>query len=280
MHKASFMPSFGLHKDMESLFCVVHYCKVNLSKVTEQIWNSKWVYTGSAIYTVWLWYLCSSAISNGFIIPWLFGEFRLFRKMCSPLNQRKSLIHICCSKWLCILWHYRFSCCHPCSSSSTVCSIFCQEQTLVAQTAEDEVLHLSLFLPEAASPCEAWCGGKDSRERAEERLGAARHAQGGIADVPHCHSCRGPQPASQPEGGLKNRYILENHRLSMDDSLMDMQWRMPSKSLQIIGSLRFMPSLKQKTGGSMGHFCFLLTSDFRVEEEKLADKILCLFGEK
>lgn len=116
--------------------------------------------------------------------------------MCSPLNQRKSLIHICCSKWLCILWHYRFSCCHPCSSSSTVCSIFCQEQTLVAQTAEEEVLHLSLFLPEAASPCEAWCGGKDSHERAEERLGAARHAQGGIAD---CHSCRGPQPASQRE---------------------------------------------------------------------------------
>lgn len=55
---------------------------------------------------------------------------------------------------------------------------------------------------------------------------------------------------------------------------------MLSKSLQIIGSLRFMPSLKQKTGGNMGHFCFLLTSDFRVEEEKLADKILCLFGEK
>lgn len=61
---------------------------------------------------------------------------------------------------------------------------------------------------------------------------------------------------------------------------MDRQLRMPSKSLQIIGSLRFMPSLRQKTGGNMGYFCFLLTSDFGVEEEKLADKILCLFGEK
>lgn len=30
----------------------------------------------------------------------------------------------------------------------------------------------------------------------------------------------------------------------------------------------------------MGYFCFLLTPDFGVEEEKLADKILCLFGEK
>lgn len=115
---------FGLYKDMELLFCVVHYCEVNSSKVTEQIWNSKWVYTGWAICTVWLWYLCSSAISNGFIIPWLFGEFRLFRKMCSPLNQRKSLIHICCSKWLCVLWHYRFSCRHPCAS------VFCQEQAM------------------------------------------------------------------------------------------------------------------------------------------------------
>lgn len=51
--------------------------------------------------------------------------------MCSPLNKQKSLIHICCSKWLCILWHYHFSCCHPCSSA--VCFIFCQGQTLVAQ---------------------------------------------------------------------------------------------------------------------------------------------------
>lgn len=182
---------------MEFLFCVVHYCKVNSSKVTEQIWNSKWVYTGSAICTVWLWYLCSSAISNGFIIPWLLGEFRLFRKMCSPLNQRKSLIHICCSKWLCVSWHYRFSCCHPCASAFS--SIFCQEQAMVAQTAEEEVLHLSLFLPEAASPWEACCGGKYSHERAEERLGTARHTQGGIADIPHCHSCRGPQPARQRE---------------------------------------------------------------------------------
>lgn len=30
----------------------------------------------------------------------------------------------------------------------------------------------------------------------------------------------------------------------------------------------------------MGHFCFLFTSDFRVEEENLVDKILCLFDEK
>lgn len=38
--------------------------------------------------------------------------------------------------------------------------------------------------------------------------------------------------------------------------------------------------MKQETGGSMGHFCFLFTLDFRVEEEKLVDKISCLFGEK
>lgn len=30
----------------------------------------------------------------------------------------------------------------------------------------------------------------------------------------------------------------------------------------------------------MGYSCFLFTSDFRVEEEELVDKILCLFGEK
>jgi len=30
----------------------------------------------------------------------------------------------------------------------------------------------------------------------------------------------------------------------------------------------------------MGHFCFLFKSDFRVEEEKRVDKILCLFGGK
>lgn len=38
--------------------------------------------------------------------------------------------------------------------------------------------------------------------------------------------------------------------------------------------------MKQVTGKSIGHFCFLFTLDFRVEEEKLVDKLLCLFGEK
>lgn len=86
---------------------------------------------------------------------------------------------------------------------------------------------------------------------------------------------------SQPARGSTDKQIYsKNHRLSMDNSPMDRQWRMPSKSLQIIDSLRFMPSLRQKTGGNMGYFCFLLTPDFGVEEEKLADKILCLFGEK
>lgn len=66
----------------------------------------------------------------------------------------------------------------------------------------------------------------------------------------------------------------------MDDCPMDMQWRLPSKSLQIICSPSFLPSRKQEKGWSMGYFCFLFTSDFRVEEEKLVDKILCLFSEK
>lgn len=142
---------------------------------------------GSAICTVWLWYLCFSARNNGFTMLWPFREFRLFRKMCPLLNQQKPLIHICCSKQLRILWHYHFSFCHPCFSA--VCSIFCQVQTLLAETADKEVLHLSLCCPEAASPCDAWCGGKGHRGAAEGRLGASRHTWGGTADISHYSSC-------------------------------------------------------------------------------------------
>lgn len=42
---------------------------------------------------------------------------------------------------------------------------------MVAQTAEGEVLQLSLFHPEASSPWEAWCDGKDSHGKAEESWG-------------------------------------------------------------------------------------------------------------
>jgi len=62
-------------------------------------------------------------------------------------------------------------------------------QTLVAETADEEVLHLSLCCPEAAFPCDAWCSGKAHHGAAEGCLRAARHTRGGTADVSHCSSC-------------------------------------------------------------------------------------------
>lgn len=203
---------------------------------------------GSAICTVWLWYLCSSAISNGFIIPWLFGEFRLFRKMCSPLNQRKSLIHICCSKWLCIYGITAF----PAATRGPL-----------------------LLYPFSSRNRKWWhrqqkgrcCNSASSTLRlhppgrlgvtAKTPMGKLRRAGGSQAHARrNCRYTTLPQlegaTASQPEGRLKNRYILENHRLSMDNSPMNIWWRMLNKSLKIIGLLRFMPSLKQETGGNIG----------------------------